>query len=114
MSLQGILEAGKNAGTGWLMTLEEPGQTIVNGEATDGFTVRGELLMAAEWLSGTDSSGLVSQATYQFIGKPLPNVTITPTWRLGKKDTNRKFQVTAVGDPNGRGRLLVVVAKELV
>ena len=98
-----------------LFSLEEPSETVVNGDATIVYTERGTAWMKMEWLSGTDRSGLTSEATYRLTGSHRRDVAITPRWRLGLKGTTRKFEITGgPGDPDGRQRDMVITAKEIL
>jgi len=97
-----------------LLTLEEPSETVVNGNATVVWTVRGTAWAKMEGLGGSEGD-LSALGNYRFTTGFRRDVNITSRWRLGLKGTERKLQIAAPPqDPDGRRRELVIMATEIL
>lgn len=93
--------------TNTLLALEEPTEVVTNGDASVPYIQRGMAWCQVEWLGGS-TLGATVQANVRIRTRFRSDVTIAPGWRLGGK-----FLVTAVGDPDGRRRELIILANEV-
>jgi head-tail adaptor len=93
------------------LTLEEPSETVVAGEATVVWTDRGMAWGKIEAEGGSEGR-LTAEASYQITMRYHP--TITARWRIGVKGTTRKFTITGPPvDPDFRRRELLLAVMEI-
>src|SRR6266576_500549 len=104
-------EAVEFAGTlDQLLTLEQPSET--GGDSAVTWTVVDSVWAEMLGLGGAEVSGIEATADYRF--RLRFRSDINPRWRLGLSVTARKFQIISVIDPEGRGREILVIARETV
>jgi head-tail adaptor len=97
-----------------LFTLEEPSDSVVAGEATVVWTVKGESWGSLEGTSGSEGR-LSADGGYLITMRHRSDLTITSRWRLGLKGTAQKFSITAPPqDPDGRRREMLIRATEVL
>lgn len=94
------------------LTVENPAET--GGDSAVTWAVVPGPPYWVEMLSvgGAEVSGLEATRDYRLTGGYRTD--ISPRTRLGLMGTTRKLQVISADDPNGRGRDLLIAARETV
>ncbi|HWP38943.1 MAG TPA: head-tail adaptor protein [Gemmatimonadales bacterium] len=94
------------------ITLEQPAETIASGDASVAYTTVATVWAQLEGLVGTNRGGLTAEAEYRV--RIRHRADVNPRWRLGIAGTNRKLGLLSAVDPDGRGRELVLLAREII
>ncbi len=90
------------------ITLESPSETGGNAAVT--WTTVATVWAQMLGLGGAELSGIEATGDYRF--RLRARTDITPHWRIGLG--SRKFQIVSVIDPDGRGREILIMARETV
>jgi SPP1 family predicted phage head-tail adaptor len=95
-----------------LLTLEQPSETVVSGEATVVWTSMASVWAKYEGLGGT-ALGLSAEADARFTIRYRSD--ILRTWRIGLSGTARKFAlVVPPQDRTGAKSEMVIFANEIL
>lgn len=94
------------------LTLEEPAETVSDGEASVPWPVRATVWGSMQGLTGVNRGGITAEVEYR-IGIRYRS-DVTPRWRIGFPGETRKLGIVSVIDPDGRRRELTILARELI